>query len=418
MLIDARSLPPEQVLDADVCIVGAGAAGIAIARELIDTDLRIVVVESGGLVADGPTQELYRGAAQGPILGDDNDYLLSTRQRFLGGSTNHWEGWCRPLDFIDFRARPWVEGSGWPFDRTVLEPHYERAAAIVEIPSFQRPGTDYLDRGELIVPEDGVVETRFFHLSPPTRFGQVYRAELERAAAVRVVLNASATEIVTDPEVQKAERVELRTLAGKRLAVTARAVVLAAGGIENARLLLASRRAASGGLGNDHDLVGRYFMDHPIQHYGHVRLPRRWRAMSLYQVHDQAKLAPGSSRPPRVVGILRLADQVQERERLLNALVVLERPQKYQLRRIPHLEAVGQVAESIDAVVRGVGLESPKAPYHGLMTIVVEPIPSVASRVTLGPDVDAVGVPRARLDWQDRRARAAWRRARPPTGVR
>ena len=43
--------------------------------------------------------------------------LDAGRMRAMGGGTNHWGGWCRPMDAIDFETRDWIAHSGWPFAR-------------------------------------------------------------------------------------------------------------------------------------------------------------------------------------------------------------------------------------------------------------------------------------------------------------
>ena len=109
--------------------------------------------------------------------------------------------------------------------------------------------------------------------SPPVRFGKVYREELSRSTRVRVFLHANVLNIDTDAQGTTISRVKVGTLSGRAMSVTARIFVLATGGIENARLLLASNKVQAAGLGNGNDLVGRYFMDHPRMMSGKVRVP-------------------------------------------------------------------------------------------------------------------------------------------------
>src|SRR5271170_7362007 len=123
MFVDARSVPSGTVIDSDLCIVGAGAAGITIARELIDAGIRVTLLESGFLDFDADTQALYAGSDVGRPFLD----LTICRLRFFGGTTNHWGGWCLPLDPVDFEARPGMPYSGWPFERPYLDPWYQRA---------------------------------------------------------------------------------------------------------------------------------------------------------------------------------------------------------------------------------------------------------------------------------------------------
>ena len=129
MLLDARGLEPRADVDADIGVVGAGAAGLTLARELIDGPLRVVVLEGGGIQPDVQSQELYQGATTGQPY-----YALDAcRVRYLGGTTNTWGGWCRPLDAIDFAEREWLPHSGWPFTRDALLPYYERAHATCRL---------------------------------------------------------------------------------------------------------------------------------------------------------------------------------------------------------------------------------------------------------------------------------------------
>src|ERR1700691_6278104 len=130
MIIDARTLPTGTVVDTDVCIVGAGAAGITLAREFHDSPFRVALLESGGMQYEEETQDLYDGQS----IGQPFPALMSDRLRFFGGTTNHWGGWCLPLDPIDFVRRddlPYHDG--WPFPQTYLEPWYRRAQAVCQL---------------------------------------------------------------------------------------------------------------------------------------------------------------------------------------------------------------------------------------------------------------------------------------------
>ena len=126
MYLDARQLPDNTTIEAELCVIGAGAAGITIAREMLGGKYRVVLLESGGFDMDIANQSLY----EGKNIGLPYEDLHKIRSRYFGGSTNCWGGWCRPLDTIDFEKRDWIPYSGWPFDRTALEPYYTRAHDI------------------------------------------------------------------------------------------------------------------------------------------------------------------------------------------------------------------------------------------------------------------------------------------------
>jgi choline dehydrogenase-like flavoprotein len=130
MYIDARRIPAGTTLDADVCIVGAGAAGIALAREFVGGPLRVCLLESGGFRMDRATQRLYVGESVGVPYD-----LETTRSRFFGGSTNCWGGFCRPFEPYHFERRDWVPDSGWPLSRDDLEPYYLRGHDVFGLPA-------------------------------------------------------------------------------------------------------------------------------------------------------------------------------------------------------------------------------------------------------------------------------------------
>lgn len=261
MYVDARSLSDGERLEADLCIVGAGAAGITLAREFIGSGLRVCLMESGTFEMEDEVQALCQGA----VLGAEFFPLDQCRLRFFGGSTNHWTGFCRTLEPLDFAERSYIPHSGWPFGAEHMRPFYERAHKVCELGPPTYAVEDWVDG--MPVPfalESGRLNNAIYQYSPPTRFGQAYRDELEKAANVTVLLHANAVDIETPAEPDRVTGIAAATLEGKRLRIVARDYVLATGGIENARILLNANRVQAAGLGNAHGLVGRYFGDHPI----------------------------------------------------------------------------------------------------------------------------------------------------------
>jgi choline dehydrogenase-like flavoprotein len=261
MFVDARTIPNGTEIAADICIVGAGAAGITLARELADGKTRIALFESGGFEFEEETQNLY----EGEIVGHPFPLLVMDRLRFLGGATNHWSGSCRPFDAIDFEQRAYVKNSGWPFDKAALDPFYQRAHAICQLGPYTYDAKDWgadvaaaVDFGS-----DARLRTGIYQYSPPTRFGEVYRQDLTTAAGLTVYLNANLVDIDTDAGARDVTGLRLACLRGPKLQGRGQLYVLATGGIENARLLLNANKVRNTGLGNEFDLVGRYFMDHP-----------------------------------------------------------------------------------------------------------------------------------------------------------
>lgn len=282
MLIDARQLPDGQVLEADICIVGGGPAGITLALELARSSLKVILLESGGMAFDDRTQSLYAG----PNLGFQYDPLDEARLRFLGGSSNHWAGNCMPLTPLDFERRDWMRHSGWPIAYGDLAPFYQRAQPYCELQT-ERPydfdfwaeklgGTPLRVRPELLT-------NVAINESPPTAFGFAYEERLQQAENLAVYLHANVLELETNATASEVKAAQVACFDGPRLAVRARRFVLCAGGIEIPRLLLLSNKVATAGLGNAHDLVGRFFSDHAaVRPVMRVLLSEGIERLSLY----------------------------------------------------------------------------------------------------------------------------------------
>lgn len=379
MFLDARSEASGQRIECDVCIVGAGAAGITLARALDGGALSVCLLESGGPEPDPATQDLYRGQSVGlrPAA-----YLRNSRLRYFGGSTNHWTGLCAPLDPIDFESRAWVPHSGWPIAREVLDPYYAAAQRVCELGEYDyRIETWRGDASPVPVFSTGRIVTRMWQYSPPTRFGLRYREELARSRSVKVYEYANAVHIRAGANATRIERLEVATLSGRRFSVSARAYVLAAGAIENARLLLASDDVARQGLGNERGLVGRYFADH-VESFLAASAQFRDRAIVLAgapqkrgEIHYQTNVGPHRD--------------VQAGEGLLNgSLAVIPRDGK--------LRVAPGIASLTNAMADGGASGGTPALIYARM----EQAPNPDSRVFLGDTRDALGVRQIVLDWR------------------
>jgi choline dehydrogenase-like flavoprotein len=423
MFIDAREVTNGHRLDATVCIIGGGIAGIAIALNLAEQDIDVCLLESGGFHGDPHTDDLYRGEN----IGIPYDFDCNYRSRFLGGSSNCWGGWNRPLEPLDFTQRHWVPNSGWPIDKAALDSYYDRTHELLQLGphSFDSEfwGAALKDpRVRRTVFSSGRVEDSFTQFSPPARLGKLYRDQLENHPRIRVLLYANTVNIATESSAQTATHVDVSTLNGRRLTVHAKHFVLAAGGIENARLLLASNQTQREGLGNAHDLVGRYFMDHPRFQIGNVRLRKPYAGNKLYDIKHQDKSRVVYAHNTSVAAQWVLTPKTLEAEQLLHARVWLRsvfvgedtaavaalhrftqtylhdghanlQPRRdLQLMLRDPLSVLGYTcarALPVRPLTRGIRFE-----------IVGEPDPNPASRVTLSNERDALGMPRARVDWK------------------
>ena len=246
MHTDARTLPNGTVLEGDLCIVGAGAAGITIARELANSRLKVLLLEGGGFDFDPQMQELYRGE----IVGQPYYPLQAAALHYFGGTTNHWAGWCSTYEPIDFEKRDWVPHSGWPITRADLDPFYARAQKVLDLGPYKYDAADWkngdADRVSLLS-DSRVVWTKMWQFSPPTRFGTKYRDEIVNSPNVHLYTHANVVEVEANDELTAVRSVRIRTFDGKEYRARARRFVLACHTIQNARLLLASNRQARTG---------------------------------------------------------------------------------------------------------------------------------------------------------------------------
>lgn len=381
-LTDARQLPTGQSISVDVCVVGGGPAGIVVARGAARRGLRVALLESGGPEPEPATQAL----AEGRSIGRPYWSLASSRLRALGGTTGHWTGWCRPLDESDLEARPRLGLDAWPIERDSLALYYGAAQDHCELGPFDYSPATWSKR--LSIPLLDLDEARlvsvFWQFSPPTRFGRRYRHELESSENLQVYLYANAIEFEQGAS-GGLERLRVATLDGKSFEVRAGAYVLAAGGLENPRLMLASKGRSGSGVGNAYGLVGAYFCEHLHTRVGLLLCDRRMLAGYDNLVHT------GTRAPVAVRASIALSAELQRQEGLFNLCVNLEPAGNTRPYRQKYLDGVGALFRQLHGARDTVVME---------LFARAEQEPVQRSRVLLGRDRDALGMPRIDLDWQ------------------
>lgn len=420
MLTDARTLPADARVEADVAIVGAGPAGITLASELQGSGMRVVLIEGGGA---RPERDAGRFVA-GESIGAPYYPLATTRVRGFGGTSNHWldYGWFRgrPLETVDFEARTEIPHSGWPLSREDLDPFYARANAHCGLGTYDYDVNGYVtdERPELPIVGD-VLQTVVFKLSHP----RIWRERLDGFAAaedVDVLLHASVIHIET-AGASRVARLRLRTTSGEA-SVAARTFVLAAGGIANARLLLLSRSDTHpDGLGNGNDLVGRFFMEHPRLRAATIvpADPTLVERTNLYDrhpsgeegvaIHGKLALRPEVVRDEGIVDIGFFVQGLtsQRGHPAMRSAITLKNALSWRPRPDHLLRHAGNVVPGLGAVAttavhelrHRLGRDRPP-PDELQFEVMAEQAPNPASRVTLGSRRDPFGLPLARLDWQ------------------
>jgi choline dehydrogenase-like flavoprotein len=413
-VIDTFSVSDDRsVFEAEVCILGAGAAGITLARRLASSGLDVCVLESGGADWEKPIQDLGIGES----IGFPYYPLDESRLRLFGGTTAVWGGRVVQLDPIDFERRPWIEHSGWPFGKKELAPYYTEALRSLEVEPVLADETMW-DRLGLRQPEfdPDLLRTNFFQFDEQfERFTLRRCDDLIASEKVKVLLHATVLEIRANAEGTAIESVQIGNLRGGRGVIRARVFVAAAGGLETPRLLLNSRGVQSQGLGNQEDLVGRFFKEHPHARAGRVFPTKLWRLLNLLpRTHRQDGL--------RYAALGRLSETLQEREGILNSSFTLS-VRRHQGTRMPpgkwlfnaikwkvphdhrgrsvwwlHRRAKRAFAERFGLASRWLRATSGR---QGLYVVArAEQAPNPASRVLLSDARDAFGLPQIALDWR------------------
>jgi choline dehydrogenase-like flavoprotein len=416
--LSLREIDDAPPLEADLCIVGTGPAGLSLLHGLKDTRLRILLVESGGLSEPAEEDLLNDMESVGAPRVMDQSVL---RSRGFGGSSRIWRGRCAPLDHCDYEERAWVPGSGWPVGAAQIAPFFPRAAELLGI-APQVPTAEEDIPAQLQGLAAGLSRERLlpacwqYSRHSPTshdymRFGPHFRNLPARN--VTVLLHATALHLDTDESGRRIEGIEVGDLSGRRHAIRAGAVVLCAGGLENPRLMLASRRRRPEGVGNSRGLVGRYMMDHPrfrVAEFPAAAARRLRRRFGLHRVRH----ARGAT---NFIHGLRLSPVLQAREGLLNCAAWLGEYRAEDnpwdaMRRLAAgkspsalrdlatiLRQPGLVTEgAFDHFVRRRGI--PHKVDRLILDAAAEQVPDPESRLLLSDRVDVLGMPLARIDWR------------------
>lgn len=257
MIYDLNSTKKEYFDDKvyDICIIGGGVAGITLAKYL-NEGMRIILLEAGGSDFTVASQDCYKGENSGFPYYD----LDGCRARYLGGTSNWWGGYCHELSEADFEKKPNIPKSGWPICKRDLDLYRDESRKILDLDKT----TNNLP---LFKPYLGMktetFQTSDFEFSPPTNFRIKFETTLKSKKNLECFINANVTDLTLSSALDHANSVEITNYNFDKYTVRAKRFVLAAGGIENARLLLNFNKQQKKGIGNEHGLVGSYFSDHP-----------------------------------------------------------------------------------------------------------------------------------------------------------
>lgn len=377
----------------DICIIGGGIVGITLAMYL-KKELNILLLEAGGLNYSEESQEIY----QGDHVGFNTNYTLKNRgNRWLGGSSHTWGGRCYPFTSLDFKKRDYVKYSGWPIKKEDLDPYAEEATKIFDLPPLRQQGiykgwTDILEKSD-----DYFKGTQFLYSIPPTNFKSKYETELKSRSNINCYVNANLTDMMLKKNLESVNNIEIKNYRNGVFKASAKVFILATSGIENARLLLNFNKQVKKGIGNDNDLVGRFFSDHINSHVGQ------------FIMEDHAENAfLGADRPAdeKFVWTTLAPSEKLQRENELVRFEISVRPKlkifslilKKFKDKIIDIVCLTEWTKNLAVSINGREFQCKQIDGSVMITEGQEPNP--LSRVTLGDNTDKFGLKRAVLDWQ------------------
>ncbi len=409
MIVDLNTLTETPEFSCDLCVVGSGAAGLAIASEVLHTPFKTLIVESGGMETEPPTQALY----DVDLSGLPHPGSTKGRFRICGGSTTQWGGQALPLMSLDLEQRDWIPYSGWPISIDELRPYYTRASRFLRVDerNFDSDLFAYL-KAQPPAFNSERVRYHFSKWSPHPSVRERYLADLANRDNCTLLLHANVTSILLEKELNRVKRILVRSLGGQTALVHARIFVLCVGGIETARLLLSNDQQQTRGIGNEHDLVGRFFQDHPSATIGwldgsDLAAAQQW--LNVFHKNGlkysvRCTAAPKWQRENRTLNVSMGTTVVADNSRLQDAKVFYDALRRRRLdptvgRKL--LSAMLHPEELILAgwhfLVHGRSFIPPGARLQIGLTSEQEPNP--ASRVMLSDKTDALGIRRSDVRW-------------------
>jgi hypothetical protein len=422
LIIDARDVSNGKTVSSDICIVGAGVAGLALASELRDRKFRVSIIECGGIEPDKPTQALFWGES----IGQPYFPLASTRACGYGGTSHRWlinllNGQLgvrlRGMDSIDFEKRDWVPYSGWPLSKSDLIPYYRRAHAMCKIGPYTYDSGDWQEpsRTPSLPFNQERVNTTIFQFAERRAFYEDLSRVALNAENIDHYIYGNIVEIATDEYGMQCIGLKVACLNGNHFWMQAGQYILAMGALEIPRLMLISNKVQKQGIGNQHDLVGRFFMEH-LHLWSGTFVPKDgnvMRSTGLYRLHYKGKTP--------IMGKWVTNEDIQRRERLLNYCVSIHpdvsvhRPNiapKWRINSWPILKPVAPAKTSAEPSVVKHLLRGPYQLAKDLLSKYKTPVPffklnhmteqspNPASRIRLSEEKDVLGRNRIQLDWR------------------
>ena len=405
MIRDLERERPSGEERADVCIIGAGAAGIVLAVELARRGKRVWLLEGGGAGVEERSQEPYRSE----VAGLTHRGVHTGRFRAHGGTTTRWGGQILELDGVDFERREWVSGSGWPFAKSELTRHYARALELEGLAGVVRDDAEVWRRLGIKQSGQTSVEGYLSRWCPEPNFAVVHRAELERER-IAVWLHANVVALEMDGE--RVKWVRARTLSGVEARFEAEEFVFCLGAIESVRFFLQPREGSL--PWNRSGLLGKHFQDHidsnaaAVEVLDDERFHERFDNIFLdgYKYHPKIRLKPEVARERSTLNAGATMYFVSELdERLEQGKSTAKKLLRGKAKEITAGEIRGLVKDAPLMMRQAWRYKRKHRAYNPAtarvwLRVHCEQEPEGASNITLCDERDSLGLLRTRLDWR------------------
>lgn len=400
---------PAQV-DAQVCIVGGGAVGLAMATRLARSGVDVVLLEGGGRSLETRSQALQKGQSIGHPFAN----IEVGRYRTLGGSTTYWGGQVLPFDAFVTGERPWLGHDAWPVAEDVLSRYFEEAYGLIGLGAMERDNAAVWKSLGGAVPDLGpdlsLEMTRWLKVR---NFSRLFGRALKDASGPRTYVHANVVGMEMNGDAV-VHALHARALNGRTMTVRARSFILANGTLEIARLLMHPLISGRDAPWSRSEWLGRPLVDHLDCAAGEVKVLDHTR---FHQIFDNIYVG-GHKYYPKV----RLSPEVQRAEGLTDIAAQF----LYKTRFSEHLDYLKQFLRSIREGGGDVSLL--KLPQHvaavaattvplalryfrdrrsfkpkdAEVTLVFysEQLPCARSRLLLSQETDALGMRQLAVDWQ------------------
>ena len=342
----------------DICIVGAGAAGITLANKLSDNELKVILCEAGSEDYTEISQKNYIGK----IKGDPYFDLDIARLRYLGGSTNHWNGMCRPFEKIDFGRNYLGEQFIWPIKYDEILKYQKEACEILEIKD------DFLINYE----SNEIVKKINFRNSPPVRFKDKYINKIKKSSNLTLFLNSNLIDLQgNDNRILKAI---FKNYKNDQISINAKKFIFAMGGIENSRYLLWFAEKYKSKYFDAECPIGKYWMEHPHFSLGSALVNKKIVNDNFFSINEK----------------------FQQELKILNC--------GFRINEISHKETNEKLKEIMCITPRlGISLASlfDKNLVCGARLFAAwEQEPNISNAVKLTRDISPIGIPLIELNWK------------------